>query len=92
MPSLFYKQKKALVEKWTHQHGYICPGHQRPAHKAHPRYNPLTVDHIRPRSRGGTNDLTNLQILCRNCNSSKKNRPANPVPTGPTYPHPLRNR
>ena len=29
------------------------------------------VDHIFPRSRGGQNDLTNLQLLCICCNSSK---------------------
>lgn len=31
----------------------------------------LTVDRIIPRSRGGTNDLDNLQLLCRACNSRK---------------------
>lgn len=31
----------------------------------------LTIDHIRPVSRGGTDDLFNLQVLCRNCNSRK---------------------
>jgi 5-methylcytosine-specific restriction endonuclease McrA len=31
----------------------------------------LTIDHIIPMARGGTNDLENLQILCRKCNSSK---------------------
>ena len=34
----------------------------------------LTVDHIIPVSRGGTNDLENLQPLCRSCNSYKKDR------------------
>ena len=38
------------------------------------RTSDLTVDHIRPRSRGGTNDRSNLQVLCRSCNSSKGNR------------------
>lgn len=33
----------------------------------------LEVDHIRPRSRGGTNDPENLQTLCRKCNSGKGN-------------------
>ncbi len=31
----------------------------------------LEVDHIQPVSRGGSNNLDNLQILCRTCNSGK---------------------
>lgn len=31
----------------------------------------LTVDHVLPISRGGTNDLSNLVTACRPCNSSK---------------------
>ncbi len=31
----------------------------------------LTVDHIVPRSRGGTDHLDNLQLLCGACNSTK---------------------
>jgi len=31
----------------------------------------LTTDHIVPRSKGGTNDPSNLRVLCRPCNSSK---------------------
>jgi len=31
----------------------------------------LTIDHIRPISKGGTDDLLNLQVLCRRCNASK---------------------
>lgn len=34
----------------------------------------LTVDHIVPLARGGGNELDNLQILCKSCNSSKRDR------------------
>lgn len=34
----------------------------------------LTIDHVHPISLGGTDDLSNLQLLCRRCNSSKKDR------------------
>jgi hypothetical protein len=31
----------------------------------------LTIDHIHPVALGGTNDVSNLQTLCRTCNSRK---------------------
>lgn len=43
--------------------GYFCKSCETP-------YN-LTIDHIMPIARGGTNDLENLQPLCKSCNSRK---------------------
>jgi 5-methylcytosine-specific restriction endonuclease McrA len=34
----------------------------------------LTVDHIQPLSKGGTNWPSNIQGLCLSCNSSKSNK------------------
>lgn len=34
----------------------------------------LTVDHVKPVSKGGTSFIRNLQPLCKKCNSSKKDK------------------
>jgi len=36
----------------------------------------LHIDHIVPRSRGGLNDESNLQVLCLKCNLGKSNKDA----------------
>lgn len=41
-------------DAWVNQHGWVCPGHQRPAHPA----NRLELDH------------TTGQVLCHACNVS----------------------
>ena len=40
----------------------------------------LELDHIHPVSKGGTNELRNLQTLCRHCNSGKGDRILSALP------------
>ena len=56
------KNKKIL---YGEQGGYCngCGEHFNPRN--------LTIDHIIPQSRGGTDHLSNLQLLCNACNSKK---------------------
>lgn len=35
----------------------------------------LSLDHLIPRSKGGSNESTNLVTCCNTCNSSRGNRP-----------------
>lgn len=52
----------ALIER----DGYQC--------KSCDNQDDLAIDHIIPLSKGGSDDLSNLQILCKSCNSSKGDR------------------
>ena len=46
-----------------------CNGCQVPFH-----FRNITIDHIHPRSKGGTDDPDDLQLLCAACNSTKGDR------------------
>lgn len=56
-------------EEWGNlcaQYGHrcLCCGEQKK----------LTVDHVIPVSKGGTNDISNLQPLCQSCNTRKRDK------------------
>ena len=36
--------------------------------------NYATIDHIVPKSRGGTSNIENLRLICRKCNNKRGNR------------------
>ncbi len=54
-------------DKLCQQYHYRCLG-------AGPHGGSLSVDHVVPLSRGGTNDIANIQPLCCACNSRKRDR------------------
>lgn len=47
--------------------------------KKRPPSNHATLDHIVPRSSGGSDDKANLRLICRSCNAAKADVP--PLPT-----------
>ena len=56
-------------EQWDQlrfDYGYTCPC----CKKSEPQIK-LTVDHIVPLTKSGTNSIENIQPLCKSCNSSK---------------------
>ncbi|HEY6542390.1 MAG TPA: RNA-guided endonuclease IscB [Ktedonobacteraceae bacterium] len=55
-----YEVREYLLEKWNRRCAY-CSG----------AGVPLEVEHLVPKSRGGTNNISNLVISCRPCNQSK---------------------
>ena len=60
-----YEIREYLLEKWGRKCAYCGADGA-----------PLEIDHIHPRSRGGSNRVSNLTIACHNCNQAKGNIPA----------------
>lgn len=59
------KEWKKLCKQYNYT--CLCCGKREPEIK-------LTVDHVVPLSKGGTNFIDNIQPLCQSCNSSKHRR------------------
>lgn len=53
------KWRESIKEKWNYQCAY-CGSDEN-----------LTLDHITPRSKGGSDRLTNVLCACQKCNKSK---------------------
>ena len=72
---LNYKSKQQRQrDRWEGKRNRIAPlivDHDGGMCKECGSTNNLTVDHINPIARGGSNDISNLQILCGSCNSRK---------------------
>lgn len=61
---LGYEVREYLLEKWGRKCAYCAKEGV-----------PLEVEHIRPRSSGGSNRVSNLTIACRTCNEKKGSQP-----------------
>lgn len=64
-----------LPEEWEDlkrktNYSCVCCGRREPEIK-------LCVDHIEPLSKGGINEIQNIQPLCRACNTKKSNKTIN---------------
>lgn len=58
-----YEVKEYLLEKWGRKCAY-CGAEN----------TPLEIEHIHPKSKGGSNRVSNLTLACRPCNQVKGNR------------------
>lgn len=57
------KNYKSTLNKLLHKYNFQCVVCEAADN--------LTIDHIKPVSKGGSDDYINLQIMCKNCNSKK---------------------
>ena len=57
---LGYEVREYLLEKWGRKCAYCGVEHV-----------PLQIEHIRPKSRGGSDRVSNLTISCKHCNETK---------------------
>ena len=60
-----YEVREYLLEKWGHKCAYCGVTNV-----------PLEIEHIIPKSRGGTDRISNLTLACRKCNLAKGNKTA----------------
>ena len=60
-----YNAREYLLEKWQHKCSYCAKKNV-----------PLEIEHIVPKSHGGTNRISNLCLACHDCNQRKGNKTA----------------
>jgi len=62
---LGYEVREYLLEKWGRKCAYCGQNNL-----------PLEIEHIMPKSRGGSNRISNLTLACHDCNQAKGNKTA----------------
>lgn len=81
-----YFEKKGVLKRTTYikswvkkaifyrDRGLCCCCHKDLSGLISPSCSEKALDHIIPLAEGGSNDISNLQLLCKKCNSKKKNK------------------
>lgn len=63
-------KRQQLASRDGGSHCFYCGRHM--------KLSTLTIDHVRPRSKGGTDALENLRLACEPCNQAKADQPWTP--------------
>jgi len=70
LPQIFNRHRRAIPknirERILKKYGFRCVSCE--------SLEELSIDHIKPYSKGGTDKEGNLQVLCKSCNSKKGNK------------------
>ena len=67
-----YEVREYLLQKWNHTCAYCNTQNV-----------PLQIEHIHPKSKGGSDRISNLTIACEKCNIEKGNLPVHEFITNP---------
>lgn len=70
-----YEVREYLLEKWEHRCAY-CVARDPELLKKPLSKDPLEVEHIVPRARGGSDRISNLVMACHKCNQKKGTKTA----------------
>ena len=70
---VYHLSSRKILWNMGNHHCPICG--VKMVNKGSPKlHNFATIDHIVPKSKGGTNNIENLRLICRKCNNKRGNK------------------